>query len=103
INDTHRESPFKTGLQVRAGIAGEMFPDHIVDANKMVSPQKVSPEEQKKAEKQHRIELAEGFIDTIKRGLPEMVRDILKEHPSWNTADVLYFGVQVLHERKGRA
>lgn len=27
INDTHRQSPFKTGSQVRAGIAGEMYPD----------------------------------------------------------------------------
>lgn len=97
-----RESPFKTAAQVKAGIAGEMFPDHIVDANKTITPPALTAEEQKKAEKQHRIELAEGFIDTIKRGLPEMVRDILKEHPSWNTADVLYFGVQVLHERKGR-
>ena len=26
INDTHRQSPFKTGSQVRAGIAGEMYP-----------------------------------------------------------------------------
>lgn len=97
----YRESAFKTGSQVKAGIAGEMFP-HIVDANKMVSPPKVSPEEQKKIEKQRRIDIADQLVEAIGRDMPDMVRDILKEHPSWNTADVLYFGVQVLHERKGR-
>ena len=100
-----RESPFRTGADVlhaqKTGIAGEMYP-HIVDANKMVSPPKVSPEERKQNDKQRRIDIAEQLVDAIGRDMPDMVRDILKEHPSWNTADVLYFGVQVLHERKGR-
>jgi len=100
-----RESPFRTGADVlhaqKTGIAGEMYP-HIVDANKIVSPPKVSPEEQKRIDKQRRIDIAEQLVDAIGRDLPDMVRDILKEHPSWNAADVLYFGVQVLHERQGR-
>jgi hypothetical protein len=101
VPDTYRESPFKTAAQVKAGIAGEMFP-HIVDANKMVSPPKVSPDEQKRIDKQRRIDIADQLIETMPGSFPDMVRDILKEHPSWNTSDVFYFGVQVLHERKGR-
>jgi len=31
-----------------------------------------------------------------------MVRDILREHPSWHTDDVFYFGVLKLHDAKGR-
>jgi len=105
INDTYRESPFRTGADIlhamKTGIAGEMYP-HIVDANKIVSPPKVSPEEQKRIDKQRRIDIAEQLVEAIGRDMPDMVRDIIREHPTWNAADVLYFGVQVLHERKGR-
>ena len=100
-----RESPFRTGADIlhaqKTGIAGEMYP-HIVDANKMVSSPKVSPEEQKRIDKQRRIDIAEQLVEAIGRDMPDMVRDIIREHPTWNAADVLYFGVTSLHERKGR-
>jgi len=97
-----RQSPFKTGSQIKAGIAGEMFPDHIVDANEMVSPPALTPEEKKKADKQHRIDIADQLIETMPGSFPGMVRDILREHPSWHTDDVFYFGVLKLHDAKGR-
>ena len=105
INDTYRESPFRTGADVlhsqKTGIAGEMYP-HIADASKMVCPPKVSPEERKQNDKQRRIDIAEQLVEAIGRDMPDMVRDIIREHPTWNAADVLYFGVTSLHERKGR-
>lgn len=95
-----KDSPFKTGSQIKAGIAGEMFPNHIADANKTI--QKVSPEEQKRIDKQRRIDIADQLVEAIGRDMPDMIRDILREHPTWNAADVFYMGVQVLHERKGK-
>lgn len=100
INDTHRESPFKTGLQVRAGIAGEMYPAGNPSAIPNSSPP--SPDEQRKATRQRRIDLADQLIEILPPDTPGMVRDILREHSGWNAADVFYMGVQVLHERKGR-
>jgi hypothetical protein len=89
-------SPFKTALQVKNGIAGEMFPDKEGSDARVKEP---TPEEKRQVEKILRNELAEKLLALYPGSMQVMMADILREHTSWKTADAFYFGIEALGEK----
>jgi hypothetical protein len=95
INDTYRQSPFKTGAEVK-----EHQEDPLgIDAPATIreSPTVATPAE---TDKQKRIRLSEELLDCYSERVRLTVTDILRDHPSWNVSDVFYFGIEALANSK---
>jgi hypothetical protein len=108
INDTYRQSPFRTGQQVKAhdedplGVAAmftksEQAPDSEPTGKEhlTVDPAKAAREEMESR--------AESFIECLSQRQQLLIVDLLREERSWKAKDVLAFGIDALVEsrRKG--
>jgi hypothetical protein len=97
INDTHRQSPFRNGNQVKAHDADPLgigpAPADPVPA--APSAEKVDPAKELK-ERRNRLakELAATYSDRTQRD----IQDLIHENPTWKNAeaDCFYFGVEAL-------
>lgn len=83
-----REPPFKNGNEIAQGL--------------MYQPPAPAPESVKVDMKAKREEAAGRLLNLLPNSTSVMVSDILREHPGWGLADIFYFGVEALHEKKGR-
>jgi len=99
INDTYRQSPFKTGAEVMAHDKDPLGIDApvITGAVIRISPSTGIPIE---TDKQKRIRLSEELLDCYSERVRLTVTDILRDHPSWNISDVFYFGIEALANSK---
>jgi hypothetical protein len=100
INDTLRESPFKTGLQVQQhdknplGIImknGDTFTATIKD-------DKITIQDPAKVLREKRFQLADELMMTYSERTQMEIRDLIRisRNGEKNAADVFYFGVQAL-------
>ena len=101
INDTRRESPFKTAAQVLAhdkdplDVAG-MFKD--MDKAETVIKDTLTTQDPAKVLREKRIQLADELMMTYSERTQMEIRDIIRvsKNGEKNAADVFYFGVQAL-------
>jgi len=96
INDTHRQSPFRNGNQVKAhdkdplGI-GPAPADPVPTA----PAEKIDPA---KELKERRNRLAKELATTYSERTQRDIQDLIHENPTWRNeeADVFYFGIEAL-------
>jgi hypothetical protein len=93
INDTLRESPFKTAAQVKAHDADPLG----IDAPAELRPAPVDPVKAAREEMEAR---AQAFIDVAPRQFQLAVTDMLRNHTSWKVKDILCFGIDAMVEKE---
>jgi hypothetical protein len=101
INDTHRESPFKTAAQVMAhdkdplDVAG-MFKD--MENNETVIKDTLTTQDPAKILREKRIQLAEDLLSCYSERFQMAARDHIRKETTWKNgaADFFYFGGEML-------
>jgi hypothetical protein len=94
INDTMRESPFKTAAQV---LAHDKDPLGI-DAPAETKPASVDPVKAAREEMERR---AVAFVDLLSSRHQLLVQDIIRDHGGlWKVKDVLAIGIDALADQK---
>jgi len=104
INDTYRQSPFKTGAEVLAHDKDPLGIDKpiITDTLLKVSPNcDIDPVKAAREEMENR---AVAFVELLSQRHQLLVKDIIRDHGDlWKVKDVLALGIDALDEsrRKG--
>lgn len=97
-NPTRLKSPFQTAAEV---LAHDRDP---LGVNKMFTkpePAQETPQDPLKNLKENRVFYAEKLLECYPDRTKLAVKDLMRDHPSWKTvADVFYFGIDCLTERK---
>jgi len=81
-----KDPTFKTGNEIKMGL--------------MAPPRPEKPEDPLKILKENRV-YAEKLLECYSERTQLMVKDLMRDHASWKSAaDVFYFGIECLAERK---
>ena len=105
INDTYRQSPFKTGAEVKEhqedplGVAA-MFREASLKDCAAIIRESLTVAPPAETDKQKRIRLSEELLDCYSERVRLTATDILRVHPSWNVSDVFYFGIEAVANSK---